>query len=205
MIKTLGVKFIGKRRIIRSFTFILCLLPLINLIIQFLLHGLGANPIEYIIRDLGDWALRFLILVLFLGFLLSIPNFRVLFVIRRMLGLFSFFYISLHLSMYIILDQFFNFVEIWEDILKRRYITLGFLSFALLLPLALTSSDQSIKRLGYKTWKVLHRLIYPASILAVIHYFMMIKANYTEPLIYAIILGFLILSRLTKKFIHSQP
>ena len=205
MIKTLGVKFIGKRRIIRSFTFILCLLPLINLIIQFLFHGLGANPIEYIIRDLGDWALRFLILVLFLGFLLSIPNFRVLFVIRRMLGLFSFFYISLHLSMYIILDQFFNFVEIWEDILKRRYITLGFLSFALLLPLALTSSDQSIKRLGYKTWKVLHRLIYPASILAVIHYFMMIKANYTEPLIYAIILGFLILSRLTKKFIHSQP
>jgi len=179
VIKTLGVKFIGKRRIIRSFTFILCLLPLINLIIQFLFHGLGANPIEYIIRDLGDWALRFLILVLFLGFLLSMPNFRVLFVIRRMLGLFSFFYISLHLSMYIILDQFFNFVEIWEDILKRRYITLGFLSFALLLPLALTSSDQSIKRLGYKTWKVLHRLIYPASILAVIHYFMMIKANYT--------------------------
>ncbi len=203
MIKTFSTKSSGKREIIRTFTFILCLLPLINLIILLLFDGLGVNPIEFVIRDLGDWALRFIILVLFMGFLLNMPKFKILFTIRRMVGLFSFFYISLHLSSYVILDQFFNFVVIWEDILKRRYITLGFLSFVLLLPLALTSSDQSIKRLGYKTWKVLHRLIYPAAILAVIHYFMMIKANYTEPLIYAIILCFLILSRISKKFFYS--
>lgn len=117
-----------------------------------------------------------------------------------MLGLFAYFYVLLHLFSYIGLDQFFYWTGIWQDIIKRIYITLGLAAVLLLTPLAITSTDKMIKRLGGRTWRRLHVLVYPAAILGVIHFYMMIKADFTEPLIYALILSVLLGFRIYKKW-----
>lgn len=204
MAKILNLKFDYNKKIVNIFiikvsTFIICLLPLLNLLFKFIYTGLGANPIEFIVRDLGDWGLRFLILVLLVSSLQKNRFLKFLINIRRMVGLFSFFYVTLHFTSYIVLDQFFYFLGIWEDILKRRYITLGFLSFLLLIPLAITSSNYMIKKMGIFRWRFLHRLVYPASILALIHFTMMIKADYSEPLFYGVVILFLLFFRLPLK------
>jgi methionine sulfoxide reductase heme-binding subunit len=188
------------RRALKPTVFVLCLLPLTWLIAQGLTGGLGANPIEALIRGLGDWALRFLLITL------AVTPFRIttgwlrVAQLRRMLGLFTFFYAVLHALSYVGLDHLFNWPVLWEDITKRIYITLGMAALLMLLALAVTSTDNMVRRLGGLNWRRLHRIVYVAAIVAVTHYFLMIKADYTDPIIYASILATLFGIRLYKKW-----
>ena len=187
-------------RWLKPIVFCTCLLPLIWIVFRAATGGLGANPIEAITRELGDWALRFLLIALAVTPIRVVTGWNVVGRVRRMLGLFAYFYVLLHLFSYIGLDQFFYWTGIWQDIIKRIYITLGLAAVLLLTPLAITSTDKMIKRLGGRTWRRLHVLVYPATILGVIHFYMMIKADFTEPLIYALILSVLLGFRIYKKW-----
>lgn len=175
--------------------FILCLLPIANLIWSGFNQGLGANPAETIIRSLGDWALYFLLFTLAVTPLRKSFGFNALMRVRRMLGLFVFFYVCLHLTAYIWFDQFFDWNEILKDIIKRPFITLGFATFLLLLPLVLTSTNKMMKRLK-KRWKTLHQLVYLISIMGTVHYFWMTRADFRQPTLVAIILTGLLAYRL---------
>lgn len=175
--------------------FILCFLPIANLIWSGFNQGLGANPAETIIRSLGDWALYFLLFTLAVTPLRKLFGFNILMRVRRMLGLFVFFYVCLHLTAYIWFDQFFDWNEILKDIIKRPFITLGFATFLLLLPLVLTSTNKMMKRLK-KRWKTLHQLVYLISIMGTVHYFWMTRADFRQPTLVAIILTGLLAYRL---------
>ena len=181
---------------LKVLVFLLCLVP-VGLVGWRALHGdLTANPIEFITHATGDWTLRFLLITLAitpLRMLLRLPE---LTRFRRMLGLFAFFYACLHFSTWLVLDKFFDMSEIWKDVLKRRFITVGFAAFLLLIPLALTSTAGWIRRLGGKRWQALHRLIYPSAALGVIHYYWLVKSAVIRPLTYAAILAVLLLYRL---------
>lgn len=180
------------RRVAKPAVFALCLAPFLAWIWMGLTGGLGANPIEATNRYCGEWGLRFLILSLAVTPLREITGWQVIGRFRRMIGLFAFFYVCLHLSSYVGLDQFFDMAAIWADIVKRTYITVGMAAFLLLLPLAITSTKGMVRRLGGKTWKRLHRVVYLAGVLGVLHFFMMIKAGYREPTVYAVILALLL-------------
>jgi len=182
------------KKFIKPLVFIVALAPALWLTAAALTGNLGANPIEAITRSLGDWALRFLLLTLAITPLRRLSGWRWLLGYRRMLGLFSFFYASLHLSSYIVLDQFFYWPEIWADLLKRPYISVGMLSFLMLIPLALTSTKGWIRRLG-RNWQRLHRLVYLCAIGAVLHFYMLVKADVREPLLYAALLTVLLATR----------
>lgn len=160
------------------------LIPLIWLGIKIATIGLGANPIEAVIRFQGDWALRFLILTLCVTPLLR--WFPRLAPARRTLGLLCFCYALSHVLLYVGLEKFFDLGELWRDVVKRRYITVGLLVFLMLIPLAVTSANGWVKRLGFVTWKRLHRLVWPVAFLACLHFAMMIKFYaYAEPIFYA--------------------
>lgn len=178
--------------------FLLCLAPLGWLLAQALLEELGANPVEAIIRFLGDWALRLLLLTLTATPLRLLSGWSWPVRLRRLLGLFSFFYAVLHLLAYTVLDQFFDWAAIWEDIIERPFITTGMLAWLLLLALAVTSNQAAQIRLG-RNWKRLHRLIYPAAILAAVHFALMVKADLREPLVYGAILTVLLGLRLIRR------
>jgi len=158
--------------------------------------GLGANPIEVITHSTGDWILIFLLITLSITPLRKLTGQLWLIRYRRMFGLFAFFYATLHFVTYIWLDKFFNVHEIWADVLKRRFITVGFTAFVLLIPLALTSTQGWIRRLGGKRWQTLHRLIYVSAIAGVIHYWWLVKADITKPAKYALVLSLLLGYRL---------
>lgn len=177
--------------IIKPAVFLLCLLPLALLGYGFWQDALGANPIETIIRRNGDWALRFLLITLAISPLRQITGQRWLLRLRRMLGLYAFFYALMHLLSYIVLDQFFDWPEIWKDIVKRPYITIGMTSFALLIPLAITSIDRIVEWMTKERWNRLHRLVYLCALLGVVHYYMLVKADVREPLIYGAVLALL--------------
>jgi len=179
------------RFIIKPLVFALCLVPLALLIWWGFTDNLGANPIEKSNRFLGDWALRFLLIALAVTPLRILTNWAGAIRFRRMLGLFAFAYVVLHLTSYVVLDQFFDWSAIWKDIIKRWYITVGMTGVVLLLPLAITSTKGWIKRIGGKAWQKLHKLVYPAAILGVFHFYMMLKADFREPLLYAVILSIL--------------
>lgn len=187
-------------RWVKPIVFVACLAPLAWIVYRGVTGGLGANPIEAVTRELGDWALRFILIALAVTPVRILTGWSVVGRLRRMLGLYAFFYVVLHLLSYVGLDQFFFWSGIWQDILKRVYITLGMVAVVMLLPLAITSTDKMIKRVGARRWRQLHRLVYPAAVLGVIHFFMMIKADYTEPTIYAVILASLFAFRLYKKW-----
>lgn len=176
--------------------FLLCLTPLAILVWRFFHDGLGANPIEFITHATGDWTLRFLLITLAVTPLRRILRLPELIRFRRMLGLFAFFYACLHFTTYIWLDKFFDLAEIWKDVLKRRFITVGFAAFMLLIPLAITSTAGWIRRLGGKRWQGLHRLIYFSAILAVIHYYWLVKSAVIRPLTYGAILAALLFFRI---------
>ena len=180
------------RRALKPAVFAVALLPLIILVGRALVGDLGANPIEAVTRNLGDWALRFLLIALAVTPLRLLTGWTALARLRRMLGLFAFFYVCLHMLAYIGLDQFFGWLAIWRDIVKRVYITIGMAALVTLVPLAITSTDAMARRLGGSRWRALHRLVYLAGILGVLHYFFMIKAGYIEPAIYAVILAALL-------------
>jgi sulfoxide reductase heme-binding subunit YedZ len=175
--------------------FLLCLAPLALGVANGLRGELGANPIEYITRATGDWTMRFLLITL------SITPFRRMFAqpdlirFRRMLGLFSFFYGVLHLITWVWLDKFFDTQEMWADVVKRRFITMGMLGFVLMVPLTITSTKGWIRRMGGKNWQRLHRLIYISTAAGVIHYLWLVKSDIRMPLLYGTILGVLLLLR----------
>ena len=177
--------------------FSLCATPALLLLFDFFQESLGANPIEAITHETGEWALRFLLITLMATPAKRYFRWNWTIRIRRMLGLFAFFYAGLHLATYLWLDQFFDWPEIWLDILDRKFITAGMLAFILLLPLAATSNKYMIKRLG-RRWKKLHRLAYVAPVLGTIHFWWLVKADVLEPVIYAVILSGLFVVRLFK-------
>lgn len=176
--------------------FLICLLPLAMLGWRGLHHDLTANPIEFITHATGDWTLRFLIFTLCITPFRKILHIPELIRFRRMLGLFAFFYACLHFTTYIWLDKFFALSEMWKDVAKRRFITVGFAAFLLLIPLAITSTKGWVRRLGGKRWQALHRLIYFSAVLGVIHYYWLVKSAVIKPLLYGAIVGLLLLWRL---------
>jgi len=187
---------------IKPIIFILLLLPSVVWSYQFISGDLGVNPIERLMDELGQMALRLIIATLFISSLSELKILRSLVEIRRMIGLFAFYYVSLHFLSYIILDHFFDLRFIIKDIVKRPFITFGFLSFLALIPLASTSTKSLIKRLGYKTWKKIHYLIYPVAILSSFHFFMLVRANKIEPAIYIGIIFLLLGYRIYTRLIH---
>ena len=180
-----------KHPLLKSIIFLLCLLPAILLLTNFFQDNLGANPFEALTRQSGEWTLRFLLMVLAISPLRKMTGHSWLMAYRRMLGLYVFFYACLHLLTYIWFDQFFDWSEILADIIKRPFITVGMLAFILLLPLAITSTNNWMRRLG-RRWKRLHQAVYLIGILAVLHYLWLVKADLREPLIYTAILIFLL-------------
>jgi sulfoxide reductase heme-binding subunit YedZ len=172
------------------------LAPAAIIIYQIFYGGLGANPIEEIQHRTGDWTLNFLAATLTITPLRRLTSWGWLQPYRRTLGLLAFFYATTHLLNYMVLDLFFDWGEIGEDILERPYITIGMAAFVALIPLALTSTKASIKRLGGKRWTRLHQLIYPIVIMGTVHYWMSVKKDIAKPLTYAIIFGALLAIRI---------
>lgn len=177
---------------LKALVFCISSLPFIWLSYALLTDQLGANPIEAVTRDTGLWALRFILVTLLISPIRKLTGINEFIRFRRMLGLFAFFYASLHMLLYIGLDQFFDVQEIWVDIIKRPFITVGFISFLLLIPLTITSTDKMIKRLGGRRWKKLHYLIYLIVVLSSVHFYMLVKQDKTEPLIYLLIVSLLL-------------
>jgi sulfoxide reductase heme-binding subunit YedZ len=158
-------------------------------------QGLGANPLEVITHSTGDWTIRFLLITLAITPLRKITKLNWLIRFRRMLGLFAFFYGSLHLLTYLWFDKDFVLADILADVAKRRFITVGFLGFVLMIPLAVTSTAWAIRNMGGKRWQALHRLIYFSAIAGVIHYIWLVKSDLTKPLQYGVILAVLLMYR----------
>jgi len=179
-------------RVLKAVLFVACLIPVMRLGWLAMHHGLGANPIEYITRSTGWWILSFLMLTLLVTPLRRLTGWNWLLRLRRMLGLYAFFYVCLHFSIYIWLYQFFDLHDIIKDIAKRPFITIGFAGFVLLIPLAVTSTNAMVRRLGSKRWQALHRLVYAIAILGVIHFWWLVKKDITEPLIFAFVLAILL-------------
>ncbi len=179
----------------KLWVFALCLLPLARLVYLSASGGLGANPIEFITRSTGTWVLVGLMVTLSVTPLRRLTGRADFIRYRRMLGLFTFFYASLHFMTYIWLDQFFDPTSIVKDIIKRPFITIGFTAFVLLIPLAATSTHAMMRRLG-RRWQRLHRLVYAIAVLGVVHYLWLVKKDLTEPLIYGAVLTLLLLMRL---------
>ncbi len=183
------------RRIAKPVLFTLCLLPVAWLAAGIIaLQGgdptaaaaraLGANPVEKIQDTLGIWGLRLLLATLLVTPLRVIVGWSRLQLFRRMLGLFAFFYVAMHFAWYLFVDQAFAWSQLLADIAKRPFITAGFLAFVLLVPLAATSTQGAMRRLG-RRWQKLHRLVYPAAVLGCVHYWWQVKADVREPLVYA--------------------
>lgn len=186
-------------RVFRPSLFILLLLPAIYYGWGVWQDALGANPLESVIRGFGDWGLRILLLTLSISPLRRLLNWGQILRTRRMIGLYAYFYVMLHLFGYLWFDQFFDWEEIWYDILERPFITVGMGTVILLTPLAVTSTKGFIRKLG-KNWKRLHTLIYPIGMLGVLHFYWMAKLDKLEPLIYAVILATLLGERLFRKY-----
>jgi sulfoxide reductase heme-binding subunit YedZ len=179
-------------RWIKVAVFLACLGPLARLGWKAYSGNLGANPIEVITHATGDWTLIFLLITLAVTPLRKLTGQLWLIRFRRMFGLFAFFYVVLHFLTYIWLDKFFDLHEMLADVAKRRFITVGFTGFLLLIPLAITSTTGWIRRVGGRRWNLLHRLIYVSAIAGVIHYLWLVKADIHKPVEYAVVLGVLL-------------
>jgi len=182
-------------RYIKIAVFLACLVPFGVLVWDAFSANLGANPVEALLHRSGDWTLRFLMIVLAMTPLKRLTGWAWPLRLRRMLGLFAFFYACSHFLVYTLLDLQLDFAHLGADIAKRPYITIGFTALMLLLPLAVTSTNAMMRRLG-RRWKKLHRLVYIVAVLGVIHYYWLVKADVREPLIYAAILAALLGFRL---------
>jgi len=196
--------------IYKSIIFGLAISPFIFYLYQFIFGAL-ANPVEYVTRGTGDWSLRFLLITLVVTPIRILTGFVYVVRFRRMLGLFTFFYVSVHLCIYFFIDVYLNAdadtVEVWqyikEDIVDRPFITIGFSAFLLLIPLAITSTKKFQLKLG-KKWKKLHRIVYLIAVLGVIHFFWLVKKDLREPIIYASILGVLLLFRVKWRYLFRR-
>jgi sulfoxide reductase heme-binding subunit YedZ len=203
-LRSLTPKQVG---VIKSILFVLALLPFARLALFTATDRLGANPIEFITRNTGDWTLYFLCITLAVTPLRRITKWIWLVKLRRMFGLFAFFYVSLHFTTFLWFDHFFDLAEMWKDVLKRPFITVGFTAFVLLIPLAATSTNRMIRTIGAKRWQMLHRLIYIIAPLGVLHFWWM-KAGknlLAEPIMFTVIVTALLLSRLIgRKLRHAS-
>jgi len=184
-----------KSRFAKPLLHLLCLLPFAGLVWAAFDGGLGANPVEKLTHETGQWTLRFLLLTLSLTPLRQWTGLAAVIRFRRMLGLYTFFYVSCHFLIWLVADHSGDLASMFEDIVKRPYITLGFSAFLLLIPLAVTSNQAMIRRLG-KKWKILHQLVYLILLLGLLHFIWLVKADYLEPGIYAIIGIVLLLHRI---------
>lgn len=187
----------------KAIIFVLCLGPFARLVIGAPLDLLGINPIETVRRSTGTWTLVFLLATLSVTPLRRLTGWHWLARLRRMLGLYAFFYALLHLGSYVWLEQFFDGAAIVRDIIKRPFITIGFVAFAMMVPLAATSTDAMVRRLGGKNWIALHRLVYVLAICGVVHYWWLVKRDITQPAIYALVLtvllGYRVVAALKKR------
>jgi methionine sulfoxide reductase heme-binding subunit len=186
----------ARRRLVALLIFAASLVPLLLVVADALRGRLGANPIEAILNRFGYWTLVFVLLALVPTPLQRLSGWTWIAPHRRMIGLFAFFYACLHVATYVGIDQFFDWRAIVADVVKRKFITIGMLAFALLVPLALTSTDGSVRRLGYARWKRLHRLVYAAALCGVVHFTWRVKADLREPLLFAAALAALLAVRL---------
>ncbi len=192
------------RKFLKPVVFLACLAPLANLVWFGFHDGLGANPIEKITHTTGDCTLTFLLITLAITPLRKLTRQYWLINYRRMLGLFAFFYGTLHLATWVWLDKGFDVHEMLADVLKRRFITAGMTGLLLMLPLAVTSTKWSIRKLGGKRWQALHRLIYFSAAAGVIHYIWLVKADLKKPLEHAAVLAVLMLYRLVAWFLARR-
>jgi len=178
---------------VRSGVFLAALAPLAYLLLRGFNGALGANPVEAILRSLGTWTLMLLLVTLSITPLRRLTGWNWLQRLRRMLGLFAFFYAVLHVTAFVWLDHWFEWADIVADVAKRPYLTFGFVAFVLMLPLAATSTDAMVRRLGGRRWQRLHRLVYAIGVLGVLHFWFhkLAKNDLAEPMIYAVVLGVL--------------
>ena len=184
-------------KLIKAGLFVLALLPFLRLVLFVFLDRLGANPVEFITRNTGDWTLYFLCITLAVTPLRRLTNWVWLVKLRRMEGLFAFFYAALHFTTFLWFDHAFDVAEMWKDVLKRPFITVGFIAFMLLIPLAATSTNAMIKRVGAKNWQRLHKLVYGIACLGILHFWWMKagKHDFEQPIIFGAIVGVLLLMR----------
>lgn len=188
-----------RRRVFKPVLWLACLTPITLLIVNAFRGELSANPVEDITNTTGIWTLRLIVASLAVTPLRWLTGINQLIQYRRVVGLFAFFYGSLHFMTYFILDHQLQFDGLWEDVVKRPYITAGFTAFVLMIPLALTSTTGWIRRMGGKNWNLLHRLIYITALAAVLHYFWKVKLDTTNPIYYGVVVGALLFVRM----IHS--
>ena len=183
---------------IKAGLFVLALLPFLRLVVSAFTDQLGANPVEFITRNTGDWTLYFLCITLAVTPLRRLTNWVWLVKLRRMQGLYVFFYAALHFTTFLWFDHAFDITEMWKDVLKRPFITVGFIAFVLLIPLAATSTNAIIKKLGAKNWQRLHRLVYLIASLGILHFWWMKagKHDFEQPLIFGAIVATMLIMRL---------
>lgn len=191
-------------KLLKPAVFIASLLPLSWLVFKGFTSGLGANPIEKTLHHMGDWALNFLMITLALSPLKKLTGFAWPMHIRRMIGLFAFFYATFHVLTYLVADQFFDWDAIIEDIIKHKRIIVGLAGYILMIPLAITSTGKMVQRLGIKRWQALHRMIYLSAICGVIHYLWLVKLDMRTPFIYAAVLSLLLGYRVVLKMIKKE-
>jgi sulfoxide reductase heme-binding subunit YedZ len=184
--------------------FVLSTAPFLWILLRAYQGKLTANPVEFLQHATGDWTLRFLIFTLAITPLRKLLDLADLIRFRRMLGLFAFFYACLHFLTYIGPDQSFDLAGMWRDVQKRRFVTVGFTAFVLLIPLAVTSTKGWIRRLGGKRWQMIHRAVYAAAVCGVIHYYWLVKSDVRKPLFYGALVGILLLWRLGDWFLKRN-
>lgn len=193
------------RRIVKPVVFLAALGPFAWLVYNAFWGDLGVNPVETITNYTGIWTLRFIVITMAISPLRWLTGFNPLILFRRMTGLFAFFYGSLHFMTYFILDHSLVFAGVWDDVVKRPYITAGFTAFVLMIPLALTSTQGWIRRLGGRKWNLLHRLIYVTAIAAVLHYLWKVKLDTTYPVYYGMLVGVLFAARVWQRARKASP
>jgi sulfoxide reductase heme-binding subunit YedZ len=186
--------------------FVLALVPFVRLVVFAFTDRLGANPIEFITRNTGDWTLYFLCITLAVTPLRRLSKWNWLIKLRRMLGLFAFFYAVMHFTTFLWFDHFFDLDEMLKDVVKRPFITVGFTAFLLLIPLAATSTNGMIKRLGARRWQGLHQVIYLIAPLGILHFWWMKagKSDFAQPILFGTIVGLLLLMRVYWKLVRLR-
>jgi sulfoxide reductase heme-binding subunit YedZ len=192
------------RRVLKPVVFVSCLAPFSWLVYNAFWGDLGVNPVETITNETGIWTLRLLAVTIAITPLRWLTKWNPIINFRRMIGLFAFFYASIHFSIYFILDRSLMFDGLWDDIVKRPYITVGFSAFVLMIPLAITSTKGWIRRLGGQRWNLLHKLVYVSASLGVLHYWWKVKLDVTNPMIYAAIVAMLLGWRVVKAMNKRQ-
>jgi methionine sulfoxide reductase heme-binding subunit len=188
---------------VKSVAFLLACLPAARLLYGALTNSLGANPLEMITRSTGTWGLVFICIGLTITPLRRVTGAAWLLRLRRMFGLFAFFYVCLHLTSFVWFDHFFDLGAMIKDIFKRPFVTVGMAAFVLLLPLAFTSSDAQMRRLG-RIWGRIHKLVYLVAVLGVIHYWWLVKKDLTQPMIYGAVVALLLGYRLVNALKNSR-